>query len=107
MSHGHFVGQHVPHAAGRRGVEPGLARQEGLLLRNGHDDLGLTRQLQQDFVESHDGGDDRRLDGVLGLVGTETGDTAFEPRVDGLRPAAIRTGLVDQSRGGLPAARNH
>src|ERR1700736_3893816 len=70
-------------------ISSGLARV-GLLLRHGHDDLGLAGRFQHHAVEAYDRRDDRRLDRVLGLVGTETGDAALEARVDRLQPEAGR-----------------
>src|SRR6266446_9473887 len=68
------------------GSSRGSLVRGGLLLRHGHDDLGLAGRLQQEVAEPHHRRDDRRLGRVLGLVGAEAGDAALEARVDGLQP---------------------
>src|SRR5262245_14240954 len=61
-----------------------------LLLGDRHDDLCLTRRLE-DAAEADDRGNERRLVTVLGLESSEGCDAALEACVDRLQPEAGRT----------------
>src|SRR5262249_22688925 len=68
-------------------IAPSSGAKWGSVLRDRHDDLRVPGRLHE-IGESDNGGKQRRLRTVSGLVGAERGDAALESGVHRLQPEA-------------------